>query len=178
MTEAAGVPIGSDGWAQATARRPVLDPPAQAVMPSRLPDAPPAGTRMSRHGEMCVVCGAAHPTGLRMRLFAGDGASTYAEIDVTEAHQGQPGQIHGGLLAAAFDEMMGAVNWLIGPPTLTGRLDIVYRSRIPVGRMVLLRAWSAGVDRRKSFVAAECRLDDAAGILAATASAVFLRPSA
>jgi hypothetical protein len=61
-----------------------------------------------------VVCGAAHPTGLRLRVFAGDGVSTYAEVDVTVEHQGQPGFIHGGLLAAAFDEIMGAVNWLIG----------------------------------------------------------------
>ena len=131
---------------------------------------------MSRHGPLCVVCGAAHPTGLRMRLFAGEGVSTYAEVDVTRAHQGQPGRIHGGLLAAAFDEMMGAVNWLIGPPTLTGRLDVVYRAPVPVGQMIFFGAWSAGIDRRKSFVAGECRLGGPSGIVAATASAVFLRP--
>lgn len=125
---------------------------------------------------MCVVCGAAHPTGLRMRLFAGEGVSTYAEVDVTHAHQGQPGRIHGGLLAAAFDEVMGAVNWLIGPPTLTGRLDVVYRAPVPVGQMIFFGAWSAGIDRRKSFVAGECRLGGPSGIVAATASAVFLRP--
>jgi acyl-coenzyme A thioesterase PaaI-like protein len=127
---------------------------------------------------MCVICGVAHPAGLRLRLFAGAGISTYAEVDVTAAHQGQPGRAHGGLLAAAFDEMMGAVNWLIGPPTLTGRLDVVYHAPVPLGRMLLFRAWSAGVDRRKSFVAGECRLDGPNGLLAATASAVFLRPAA
>jgi acyl-CoA hydrolase len=126
---------------------------------------------------MCVVCGTGHPTGLRLRLFAGPGISTYAEVDVTQVHEGQPGRIHGGLLAAAFDEMMGAVNWLIGPPTLTGRLDVVFRAPVPVGRMLYFRAWSAGIDRRKSFVTAECRLDGAAGLVAATASAVFLRPA-
>jgi acyl-coenzyme A thioesterase PaaI-like protein len=126
---------------------------------------------------MCVVCGSGHPTGLRMRLFAGEGVSTYAEVDVTDVHQGQAGRIHGGLLAAAFDEMMGAVNWLIGPPTLTGRLDVVYRAPVPVGRMLFFRAWSAGIDRRKNFVTAECRLDGPSGIVAATASAVFLRPA-
>jgi acyl-coenzyme A thioesterase PaaI-like protein len=156
--------------------RPALDPPPEATFARRLPDAPPAGARMSRHGPLCVVCGAAHPTGLRMRLFAGEGVSTYAEVDVTDAHQGQPGRIHGGLLAAAFDEMMGAVNWLIGPPTLTGRLDVVYRAPVPVGQMIFFGAWSAGIDRRKSFVAGECRLGGPSGIVAATASAVFLRP--
>jgi acyl-coenzyme A thioesterase PaaI-like protein len=147
------------------------------VLPVRLRDAAPAGTRMIRHGPMCLVCGLGHPTGLRMRLFAGEGISTYAEVDVTEVHAGQPGRMHGGLLAAAFDEMMGAVNWLVGPPTLTGRLDVVYRAPVPVGGLLFFRAWSAGIDRRKSFVAGECRLDGALGLVAATASAVFLRPA-
>lgn len=125
---------------------------------------------------MCLVCGIGHPAGLRLRLFAGEGISTYAEVDVTEVHEGQPGRMHGGLLAAAFDEMMGAVNWLVGPPTLTGRLDIVYRAPVPVGRMLFFRAWSAGIDRRKSFVTGECRVDGVLGLVTATASAVFLRP--
>jgi acyl-coenzyme A thioesterase PaaI-like protein len=157
--------------------RPALDPPDGAVLPKRLRDAPAAGTRMIRHGPMCLVCGTGHPTGLRARLFAGDGISTYAEVDVTEVHEGQPGRMHGGLLAAAFDEMMGAVNWLVGPPTLTGRLDIVFRAPVPVGSLLFFRAWSAGTDRRKSFVTAECRLDGALGLVTATASAVFLRPA-
>jgi len=147
------------------------------VLPTRLRDAPAPGTRMIRHGPMCLVCGLEHPTGLRLRLFAGEEISTYAEVDVTEVHQGQPGLMHGGLLAAAFDEMMGAVNWLIGPPTLTGRLDIIYRAPVPVGRLLFFRAWSAGTDRRKHFVTGECRLDGALGLVAATASAVFLRPA-
>jgi acyl-coenzyme A thioesterase PaaI-like protein len=111
-----------------------------------------------------------------MRLFAGPGVSTYAEVDVTSAHEGQPGRAHGGLIAAAFDEMMGAVNWLAGPPTLTGRLDVVYRAPVLVGQMLFFRAWSVGMDRRKRFVAGECRLGGPDGVLAATASAVFLRP--
>jgi acyl-CoA hydrolase len=131
---------------------------------------------MDRHGPMCLVCGTGHPAGLRLRLFAGEGISTYAEVDVTEVHQGQPGRMHGGLLAAAFDEMMGAVNWLVGPPTLTGRLDIVFRAPVPVGSQLFFRAWSAGVDRRKSFVTGECRLEGSLGLVTATASAVFLRP--
>jgi acyl-coenzyme A thioesterase PaaI-like protein len=127
---------------------------------------------------MCLVCGTGHPTGLRARLFAGAGASTYAETDITDAHQGQDGTAHGGLLAAAFDEIMGAVNWLLGPPTVTGRLDVIYRARIPTNRTLHFRAWSVGVERRKSFVSGECRLDSATGLVAASASAVFIRPSA
>ncbi|TAM91440.1 MAG: PaaI family thioesterase [Jatrophihabitans sp.] len=162
---------------RASAGRPALDPPAGVPLPARLPDAPPPGTRLTRHGDTCLVCGAGHPGGLRARLFAGAGASVYAEVDITDAHQGQAGMAHGGLLAAAFDEIMGAVNWLVGPPTVTGRLDIVYRARIPTNRTLHFRAWSLGVERRKSFVAGECWLDSATGILAASASAVFIRPS-
>jgi acyl-coenzyme A thioesterase PaaI-like protein len=131
---------------------------------------------MTRHGDMCLICGSAHSTGLRLRLFAGEGVSTYAEVDVTAAHQGQPDRAHGGLLAAAFDEIMGAVNWLVGSSTVTGRLDVVYRAPVPVGETLYFRAWSRGVDRRKSFVSAECLLAGPAGKPAATASAVFIRP--
>lgn len=158
--------------------RPALDPPAGVPLAQRRPDAPAPGARLSRHGDMCLVCGAAHPAGLRARMFAGEGASTRAEIDITDAHQGQDGMAHGGLLAAAFDEIMGAVNWLVGPPTVTGRLDVVYRVPVPTNRSLHFHAWSTGLERRKSYVSGECRLDSSMGVLAATASAVFIRPNA
>jgi acyl-coenzyme A thioesterase PaaI-like protein len=130
---------------------------------------------MRKHGDMCLVCGPAHPAGLRLRLFAGEGVSTYGHLDVTETHQGPIALLHGGFLSAAFDELMGAVNWLHSPATVTGRLDVVFRQPVPVGSHLHLRAWSVGVDGRKNFVAGDCRLNDACGAVVAEAAAVFVR---
>jgi acyl-coenzyme A thioesterase PaaI-like protein len=59
------------------------------------------------------------------------------------AYEGPPGCVHGGYVAAAFDELLGATQSLSGAPGMTGRLTVHYRSPTPlktplhfVGRLV------------------------------------------
>ncbi len=147
---------------------------ADVSLPPRHPDAPAPGSRIPAHYAFCFGCGVDHSTGLHLQVTAGEGLTLTAEFTVTEHHQGAPGLAHGGLLSAAFDESMGALNWLIRIPAVTGRLETDFRRPVPVGRTLFISAMVKGQTGRKVFTTAEGRLDSADGPLAVTAAATFI----
>ena len=114
-------------------------PPPDAVLPMRAPHAPPPGATIPSHYRWCFGCGTEHPTGLHMRITAGEGLTVVGDFLVTEHHQGAPGLAHGGLLTAAVDEILGSLNWLLAGPAVTGRLECDFRRPVPVGTR--RRAW-------------------------------------
>lgn len=129
-------------------------PPPGAVLPPRAPEAPAPGTRLGSHYEHCFGCGPEHPGGLRIDAVAGQGLDVTAEFAVRSAHQGGPGLAHGGLLTTAMDETLGALNWLLHAPAVTGRLETDFVRPVPVDSVLHLRAWITGVHGRKIYSAA------------------------
>jgi len=152
-----------------------IQPPAGAVAPQRHPDAPPPGAEILSHYALCFACGADHPTGLHLRVNAGEGVSATATLYVGEHHQGAPGLAHGGLLATAFDETMGYVNWLLRVPAVTGRLETDFLHPVAVGSTLHITAEAVAVSGRKVFMTAEGRLDVPEGLLAVRAAAIFVQ---
>jgi acyl-coenzyme A thioesterase PaaI-like protein len=150
------------------------DPPAEAELPERHPEAPRPGEGLGTHYPGCFGCGEDRPEGLHLRIRAGEGLSVTAEFAVAPAHQGAPGLIHGGLLSAAFDEVMGSVSWLLRVPAVTGRLETDFLKPVPVGHVVHLSAWCVGKAGRKIYHRAEARLDGPHGPLVARAAALFV----
>lgn len=155
-------------------RRGPTDPPADAVLPERHPEAPAPGEELGPHYPECFGCGDERPEGLRLRTIAGEGLSVTAAFDVGKAHQGAPGLIHGGLLSTAFDEVMGSVSWLVRVPAVTGRLETDFLAPVPVGHGVHLAAWCVGRAGRKFYHRAEAHLDAPDGPLVAKAAALFV----
>lgn len=155
-------------------RRGPTDPPAEAVLPPRHPDAPEPGAGLGTHYAQCFGCGEDRPEGLHLRIEAGEGVSVAAKFEVAPAHQGAPGLIHGGLLATAFDEVMGSVSWMLRIPAVTGRLETDFVKPVPVGRVVHFKAWCVGQAGRKLYHRAEARLDRPDGLLVAKAAALFV----
>jgi acyl-coenzyme A thioesterase PaaI-like protein len=158
----------------AAAHRGPTDPPADAVLPERHPDAPQPGKGLGSHYAQCFGCGEERPEGLHLHVEAGEGVSVTAKFEVAPPHQGAPGLIHGGLLATAFDEVMGAVSWMLRIPAVTGRLETDFLKPVPVGRVVHFRAWCVGQAGRKLYHRAEARLDSPDGPLVAKAAALFV----
>lgn len=81
--------------------------------------------------------------------MAGPGLTMAGRFTVSEEHQGAPGLVHGGLLAAAFDEVLGACNWLLLSPAVTGNLSVDFRKPVPVGQTVLIDARIDAIEGRK-----------------------------
>lgn len=148
-------------------------PPRDAAMPQRHPQAVAVGEEIPSHYERCYGCGGRHPAGLHMRVVAGD-LSVHAVFEVTDMHQGAPGLAHGGLLSTAFDEALGALNWLLLVPAVTARLEVDFRRPVQVGSVLHIDARLVGQAGRKVYTQALGRLGED-GPVALTASALFLQ---
>lgn len=79
----------------------------------------------------CFGCGAEHPTGLHVRCFRSpDGV--LSPIVVSPEYEGPPGAVHGGIVAAYLDEILGgAVVRATGRPAVTGELTVRYVRPVP-----------------------------------------------
>ncbi len=148
-------------------------PPGGAQIPKRHPDAVGVGEEIPSHYDRCYGCGSKHPAGLHMRVIAGE-LGVHAVFEVTDVHQGAPGLAHGGLLSTAFDEALGALNWLLLVPAVTARLEVDFRRPVPVGSVLHIDARLTGIVGRKVYTQAVGRLGED-GPVALTASALFLQ---
>ncbi|MEE1940940.1 PaaI family thioesterase [Streptomyces sp. TRM 70361] len=151
-----------------------LTPPRDAVPPARHPDAPAPGEPLGAHYDRCFGCGAGQPHGLHLVVRAGEGVSVTAEFTVRPEHQGAPGLAHGGLLATALDDTLGALNLLTHTISVTGRLETDYLRPVPVGTVLHLRARVLARHGRKIYCTAEGRLGAPDGPVAVRADALFV----
>jgi acyl-coenzyme A thioesterase PaaI-like protein len=152
-----------------------LSIPSDAQSPERHPDAPKPGDTIASHYSNCFGCGINHPTGLHIQIQAGEDMSTLAVFEVTEHHQGAPGISHGGILSLAFDESLGATNWLIRASAVTAHLEVSYRLPVPVGTRVYIKATMQAIKGRKIWTTAEGRLNSPDGPLAVEAGSLYMQ---
>ncbi len=68
-----------------------------------------------------------------------------------QAYEGPPGHVHGGWVAAAFDEVLGMAQTLSGRPGMTGTLTVRYRNPTPLHQPLRFEAWIERVEGRKIF---------------------------
>ncbi len=61
-----------------------------------------------------------------------DERHAYATGTYGHAYEGPPGRLHGGFIAAAFDQVLGAAAALSGAGFLTGTLTVRYRAATPL----------------------------------------------
>jgi len=146
-------------------------PAPGAPQPERHPAAPAPGTDLPPHYTHCYGCGDAHPTGLHLQVRAGEGLAVDGQWTVGDLHQGAAGLAHGGLLAAAVDETLGYLMWLIGRPAVTGRLEVDYRRPVRVGSTLLIAAAVTGASGRKIYTQATGTVD---GQVAVEARGLFV----
>jgi acyl-coenzyme A thioesterase PaaI-like protein len=87
------------------------------------------------------------------------------------AYEGPPGNVHGGMVAAAWDEVLGMAQSLSGNASFTGTLTIKYRSPTPLYEPLEFRAWVEGVEGRKIFTKGVCYAGER---LCSEADAIFI----
>ena len=96
------------------------------------------------------MLGRANPLAPPISLWA-DGDVLRAEAHFGSAYEGPPGCVHGGYVAAAFDEVLGSAQSLAGRPGMTARLTINYRSPTPLHTELTFAGRVVGVEGPKTF---------------------------
>jgi acyl-coenzyme A thioesterase PaaI-like protein len=118
----------------------------------------------------CVVSGDANPMGAGVR-FHREGDEAVTRTVLGSAFEGAPNRVHGGMVAAVFDDLMGFVLHIISTPAYTGELTVRYLAPTPVRTELEFRSRLRGRDGRKLFIDAEARAN---GEVVATASGLFV----
>ena len=86
--------------------------------------------------RMCFVCGESNPAGVRVRFYEQEDGSLLARFTGADHHQGYPGRMHGGVIAAIMDETMGRAIMIAHGEAIwgvTGELSLRFRKPVPLG---------------------------------------------
>lgn len=87
------------------------------------------------------------------------------------AYEGPPHGVHGGWVAALFDDLLGQAQQLVQKAGVTATLKVRYRDITPLDQELQLRAWIHEDRGRRVVARATCHAGDT---LTADAEAVFL----
>ncbi len=125
--------------------------------------------------QRCFVCGQRNPLGLHL-VFRLDNNTVVADFQPREEHQGFPGVIHGGIVAALLDEALGRTSVLGNNRewTMTGRLEVRYRRYVPYGPLLRVRASLDTERRRMQQASGVLTLADDERVVLAEATGIFL----
>jgi acyl-coenzyme A thioesterase PaaI-like protein len=164
-------PVSPPGPARPPASAPPPIPEAFRAALDGLPELRPAA-RPDAPFHRCFGCGPGHPDGLRVRCFqTADGV--VAPIVVPRRFEGPPGTVHGGIVGAYLDEVLGgAVVRATGRGNVTGELTVRYVQPAPLETPML--GHGRLVTDHGRYLDVEGRLEElATGRLLATARGRF-----
>lgn len=99
-----------------------------------------------------------------------------AVVNLGEDYQGPPGSVHGGYLAAMFDNLLGILPYRLtgSRGTFTGRLTVRYRALTPINKDLVLTGKVTDARSRRVTATGQCHAD---GVLTAEAEGLFVRPA-
>jgi hypothetical protein len=104
--------------------------------------------------ELSPLSGLSNPLSPPVTIEVKDGKA-WGSVFCGWAYEGPPGTIHGGFVAAIFDQFLGMAQMIGKQPGMTGRLTVHYHARSPLNKELQLKAWLERVDGRKTVIHGE-----------------------
>ncbi len=121
--------------------------------------------------DLSPVLGRSNPLAPPLALRIVDDRTMEGTGRYGAAYEGPPGCVHGGYIAAAFDDVLGSAQSFSGQPGMTGRLTISYRSPTPLHQELRFTGRFDKVEGRKIFTSGTLHVGDR---LCAEAEALFI----
>lgn len=118
------------------------------------------------------IIGRRNPVSPRL-AFRVDGSCIRGGGQIPVRFVGAPQTVHGGIVAAVLDEIMGLTNFLNGAGSFTGEMTVRFHRPTPIEQDLEILGETVSVEGRKVRSRAEIR---SAGELCASAEALFIRP--
>jgi acyl-coenzyme A thioesterase PaaI-like protein len=85
-----------------------------------------------------------------------EGDAVIGSVNFGAAYEGPPGCVHGGFLAAAFDEVLGMAQTFSGRAGMTGTLEVRYRKPTPLHADLRFEGRLSDVNGRKITAIGAC----------------------
>lgn len=85
---------------------------------------------------MCYICGRDNPVGLHMDFYDNGADMVMSVVTPADHFQGYPGVLHGGVVAAILDEVVGRSTMARDHHRfmMTMKLNVQYRHPVPMGQ--------------------------------------------
>ena len=125
------------------------------------------------NSRLCLVCGMQNPIGLKVFFYQEEEGRVVAHFTGKEEHQGYPGVIHGGIVTALLDEVIGRVAIAQDLWAVTAKLEVRFRHPVPLGQPLTLIGEMTRLRSRTLEGRGEIRLED--GTVAVEAESVCIR---
>jgi acyl-coenzyme A thioesterase PaaI-like protein len=143
----------------------------------------PGNLTIDERANHCFGCGPANPQGLHLTFTTDTSDPNHitatAQIQLDRMHEGPPGHIHGGIVAALLDEAMSKLNRPLNVLAMTRHMEVDYLRPAPLYQPLVLIARHLnratrpdGTPDRKLFHQAEIQRPD--GTVLARAKGVFI----
>ena len=101
--------------------------------------------------DQSPMIGLANPLAAPISISQTGERTALGRVVYGSAYEGPPGSLHGGFVAAAFDEVLGFVQSLSGRPGMTGTLKVRYRKPTPLHTELCFEAELVRIEGRKLF---------------------------
>ncbi|MBP9713592.1 MAG: PaaI family thioesterase [Sterolibacterium sp.] len=98
--------------------------------------------------EFSPLVGHANPIAPPLEIWVANGRA-HGRVSFGRCFEGAPGVVHGGYVAAVFDELLGFVQGFAEQPGMTGTLTITYRAPTPLLTELKLEGVLEGTEGRK-----------------------------
>jgi acyl-coenzyme A thioesterase PaaI-like protein len=117
------------------------------------------------------ISGKRNAIALPIKLWKVGSNEVRGEAVFSSTYAGPPNAVHGGIIAAVFDEILAMANVVSGNAGFTGTLTIKYHSKTPLNTPIELRGINVRRDGRKQISRGEMLVD---GKVTATAEGLFI----
>lgn len=123
------------------------------------------------HFDFSPLIGRSNPLSPPIAMSADADGRVTGRVTFGSAYEGPPGCVHGGYVAAAFDEVLGFAETFSNAPGMTGTLHVVYRTPTPLHVEVVFTAQITRIEGRKIYVSGELHAGER---LCAACDAIFV----
>ncbi len=122
--------------------------------------------------ELNPLAGLSNPIAPPVNMWIKDGRAL-GKVTMGWAYEGPPGTLHGGFVAAIFDQFLGMAQMIGKQPGMTGTLTTRFHKRTPLNTELRLEAWIEKIEGRKTMIAGEMYAGET---LTATCKGIFIQP--
>jgi acyl-coenzyme A thioesterase PaaI-like protein len=117
------------------------------------------------------VSGKRNAIALPLKLWKVGDNEVLGEAIFSSTYAGPPDAVHGGIIAAVFDEILAMANVISGNAGFTGTLTIKYHDKTPLNTPIELWGMNVRQEGRKQISRGEMRVN---GKVTATAEGLFI----
>jgi acyl-coenzyme A thioesterase PaaI-like protein len=139
------------------------------------PDSLVSSPTIDERANFCFGCGPANPQGLHLTFttdVSGESITATSHLQLDRMHEGPPGHIHGGIVAALLDEAMSKLNRPLNVLAMTRHMEVDYLRPAPLYQPLVLVSRHLRREGRKLFHQAELQHPD--GTILARGQGLFI----